>query len=59
MLSEIGMEQCDSLEDGKGVVKPSSRSGLEREVAGVGKRVEMQDGFKGGLQVSTGSIRGS
>ena len=29
MLSEIGTEQYDSLEDGKGAIKPSTWSGLE------------------------------
>lgn len=55
MRSEIGTEQYDSLEDGKGVIKPSTRSGLECEEAGVGKRAEMQDGFKGVLQLTRGS----
>lgn len=58
MLSEVGTEQYDSLEDGKGVIKPSTQSGLECEEAAVGTRAEMQDGFKGVLQVSRGSYIG-
>lgn len=49
MLSAIGTEQCDSLEGGKGVMKPSTWRGLECEEAGVGKRAEMQGGIKGVL----------
>lgn len=48
MLSEVGTEQYDKLEDGSHKAKHSV-------VWSVRKRVEMQDGVEGVLQVSRGS----